>query len=41
MKIWQCYDDLPAQQWYYTDDNRLAVEGKGTLSWDYDINPLN
>ncbi|TEB31150.1 hypothetical protein FA13DRAFT_1754899 [Coprinellus micaceus] len=27
MKIWQCYDNLPAQQWYYTDDNRLAVGG--------------
>ena len=31
MKIWQCYDNLPAQQWYHTDDNRLAVEGKGML----------
>ncbi|KAF8914421.1 ricin B lectin domain-containing protein [Gymnopilus junonius] len=29
MKIWQCYDNLPAQQWYYTDDNRIALEGKG------------
>ena len=30
MKIWQCYANLPAQQWFYTDDNRIAVEGKGT-----------
>ncbi|KDR84331.1 hypothetical protein GALMADRAFT_111607 [Galerina marginata CBS 339.88] len=29
MKIWQCYDNLPAQQWYYTADNRIALEGKG------------
>lgn len=29
MKIWQCYDGLPAQQWYFTDDNRIAVENKG------------
>lgn len=29
MKIWQCFDDLPAQQWYYTDDNRIAVENHG------------
>jgi len=29
MKIWECYDGLPAQQWYYTDDNRIALEGKG------------
>ncbi|KAF8960448.1 G-X-X-X-Q-X-W domain-containing protein [Flammula alnicola] len=29
LKIWQCYDNLPAQQWYYTDDNRIALEGQG------------
>jgi len=29
MKIWECYDGLPAQQWWYTDDNRIALEGKG------------
>ncbi|KAF5336494.1 hypothetical protein D9611_006744 [Ephemerocybe angulata] len=29
MKIWTCYDGNPAQQWYYTDDNRIALEGKG------------
>ncbi|KAF9473924.1 G-X-X-X-Q-X-W domain-containing protein [Pholiota conissans] len=29
LKIWQCYDNLPAQQWYYTLDNRIALEAKG------------
>ncbi|CAA7269993.1 unnamed protein product [Cyclocybe aegerita] len=29
LKIWQCYDNLPAQQWHYTDDNRIALEGQG------------
>ncbi|KAF8978541.1 carbohydrate-binding module family 13 protein, partial [Cyathus striatus] len=29
MKIWQCYDNLPAQAWYFTDDYRIALEGKG------------
>lgn len=29
MKIWQCYSGLAAQTFYYTDDNRVAVEGKG------------
>lgn len=29
MKIWTCYDNLPAQQFYRTDDLRFAVEGKG------------
>ncbi|KAL0945344.1 hypothetical protein HGRIS_000842 [Hohenbuehelia grisea] len=29
MKIWQCYDNLPAQAFYYTDDKRIAVTGKG------------
>jgi hypothetical protein len=32
MKIWQCYDNLPAQAWYYTGDNRIAVTGKGQFS---------
>jgi len=26
LKIWQCYDNLAAQQWYYADDNRLELE---------------
>ncbi|KAF8157229.1 ricin B lectin domain-containing protein [Crassisporium funariophilum] len=29
LKIWQCYDNLAAQSWYYTDDNRIALQGKG------------
>lgn len=31
MKLWQCFDDLPAQQWYYTNDNRIALEGQGSF----------
>ena len=31
MKIWQCFDNLPAQAWYYTNDNRIAVTGQGPL----------
>ncbi|KAJ9107967.1 hypothetical protein QFC20_003652 [Naganishia adeliensis] len=27
LKIWQCYDGLPAQQLYITGDNHIAVEG--------------
>lgn len=29
MKIWQCYDNLPAQQWYYTQDDRIAFQDHG------------
>ncbi|KAL4268545.1 Carbohydrate-binding module family 13 protein [Pleurotus pulmonarius] len=29
MKIWQCFDNLPAQQWFLTDDNRIALENQG------------
>jgi hypothetical protein len=29
LKIWQCFDHLPAQQWFYTADSRIALEGKG------------
>ncbi|KAJ8486904.1 hypothetical protein ONZ45_g14516 [Pleurotus djamor] len=29
MKIWKCYQNLPAQTWFYTDDKRLAVKDKG------------
>jgi hypothetical protein len=28
-KIWQCYDNLPSQDWWYTDDNRIALTGQG------------
>ncbi|TFK21499.1 G-X-X-X-Q-X-W domain-containing protein [Coprinopsis marcescibilis] len=27
MKIWQCYDNLPAQQWVFTDENRIVLQG--------------
>ncbi|KZO90248.1 carbohydrate-binding module family 13 protein [Calocera viscosa TUFC12733] len=26
-KIWTCYPGLTQQQWYYTDDNRIAITG--------------
>ncbi|KAG6908084.1 hypothetical protein DXG01_006219 [Tephrocybe rancida] len=29
MKIWKCFAGLPAQTWFYTDDNRIALLGKG------------
>ncbi|KAF9470860.1 G-X-X-X-Q-X-W domain-containing protein [Pholiota conissans] len=29
LKIWQCYDNLPAQQWNFTADNRIALENQG------------
>jgi len=29
LKIWTCYANLPAQQWVYTADYRIALEGKG------------
>jgi hypothetical protein len=29
LKIWQCYDNLPSQQWSYTNDHRIALENQG------------
>ncbi|KAF4604588.1 hypothetical protein EYR40_003362 [Pleurotus pulmonarius] len=29
LKIWTCYDNLPAQDWWYTNDSRIAVTSKG------------
>ena len=29
MKIWQCYANIPAQTWYYTDDQRISLENQG------------
>jgi len=29
LKLWECHDNLPAQQWYYTDDNRIALDNQG------------
>ena len=37
LKIWQCYDNLPAQQWYFTDDSRIALEGRGMHALFIDI----
>lgn len=33
MKIWECFDNLPAQDWFYTDDKRVALtnQGKGGI----------
>ncbi|KAJ3554495.1 hypothetical protein NM688_g3080 [Phlebia brevispora] len=29
MKIWECYSGIPAQTWYYTGDDRIALNGQG------------
>ncbi|KAF8895130.1 carbohydrate-binding module family 13 protein [Infundibulicybe gibba] len=29
MKIWQCYDNLPAQAWTYTANNKISLNNKG------------
>ena len=29
MKIYTCYDNLPAQQWYYTNDKRIVLGEQG------------
>jgi len=29
MKIWQCFEGLPQQSWFYTDDERIAVTNMG------------
>ncbi|KAF9495580.1 hypothetical protein BDN71DRAFT_1447228 [Pleurotus eryngii] len=29
MKIWECFDNLPAQQWFLTVDDRIALENQG------------
>ncbi|KAF8513974.1 carbohydrate-binding module family 13 protein [Gautieria morchelliformis] len=29
MKIWTCFDNLPAQAWFYTSDLRIALTGTG------------
>lgn len=34
MKIWQCYDNLAAQKWFFTDDNRIALENRGLSSFN-------
>ncbi|KAF4604505.1 hypothetical protein EYR40_003279 [Pleurotus pulmonarius] len=32
MKLFECFDNLPAQQWFLTDNNRIALENQGTLA---------
>ena len=40
MKIWQCFSGLAAQNWFLTDDNRIALQGQGR-SCDFLVqNPL-
>jgi hypothetical protein len=29
MKIWECFQDLPAQEWFYTEDLRIALTNQG------------
>lgn len=29
LKIWQCYPGLKQQQWWYTDDDRIAITNSG------------
>ncbi|KAH6911551.1 hypothetical protein BKA70DRAFT_1268054 [Coprinopsis sp. MPI-PUGE-AT-0042] len=29
LKIWQCFDNLPAQQWQFTKDRRFILAGTG------------
>ena len=31
MKIWQCFDNLPAQDWFYTADDRVALTNQGRI----------
>lgn len=28
MKIWDCYSYVQSQRWWYTDDQRIALEGR-------------
>ncbi|RXW16373.1 hypothetical protein EST38_g9483 [Candolleomyces aberdarensis] len=44
LKIWTCYNNLPAQQWWYTDDKRIALQGRGFCldltnggTWNYNV----
>ena len=40
MKIYTYYDNLPAQQWYYTNDKRIALEVHGSNIVDANENRL-
>ncbi|KAL0951944.1 hypothetical protein HGRIS_008595 [Hohenbuehelia grisea] len=32
LKIWQCFDNLAAQTWFYTGDQRIALQNQGMKS---------
>lgn len=40
MKIWQCFDNLPAQQWFWTTDARIALFNKGACESNIAVNGL-
>jgi hypothetical protein len=40
MKIWNCYDGLASQSWFYTDDKRIALKDKGAFLSSYLSFPL-
>ena len=40
MKIWQCFDGLAAQQWYYTPDQRIALDGGSAYPWHLSLTSL-
>jgi hypothetical protein len=31
MKIWDCFSGIPAQTWFFTTDERIALENQGIL----------
>jgi hypothetical protein len=33
MKIWQCYNNLPAQAWHYSNNDKLSLNGNGLSSF--------
>ena len=35
MKIWQCYSGITAQTWFYTGDNRIALQNQGMFTSSY------
>jgi hypothetical protein len=41
LKIWKCFDNLPAQAWFYTADKRIALTGKGRYLRLLSISPVS
>jgi hypothetical protein len=31
MKIWECFPGVPAQSWFFTTDERVALQNQGIL----------